>query len=55
MDTTDYTYTTHTLIGADTVVGELRRLAATLRSNLAELEEALWEVEEPLPVVEIDE
>jgi hypothetical protein len=55
MDTTDYTYTPHTVNGTDTVVGELRRLAATLRTNLAELEEALREVEEPLPVVEIEE
>jgi hypothetical protein len=55
MDTTDYTYTPHTVNGTDTVVGEFRRLAATLRTNLAELEEALREVEEPLPVVEIEE
>ncbi len=55
MDTTDYTYTTYTVTGTDSVVSELRRLAATLRTNLTVLEEALREVEEPLPVVEIDE
>lgn len=55
MDATDNTYTTHTIKGTDTVVGEIRRLAAILRCNLVELEEALREVEEPLPIVEIDE
>ena len=55
MDTIEYTYTTYTANRTNTVVAELRRLAATLRWNLTELEDALREVEEPLPVIEIDE
>jgi hypothetical protein len=51
----DYTYTTHTVIAPDTVVGEIRRLIASLGTDLAQLEEALIAVEEPLPVIELDD
>jgi hypothetical protein len=55
MDTNEYTYTTYTSTESKTGVGELRRLAATLRTHLAVLEEALREVEEPLPIIEMEE
>jgi hypothetical protein len=55
MDTIDYTYTPHTVIAPETVVGEIRRLIASLGTDLAQLEEALTAVEEPLPVIELEE
>jgi len=55
MDTMDYTYTTHTVIAPDSVVGEIRRLIASLGTDLAQLEEALIAVEEPLPVIELED
>ena len=51
----DYTYTQHTVIAQGTVVGEIRRLIASLGTDLAELEEALATVEEPLPIIELEE
>jgi hypothetical protein len=51
----DYTYTPHTVIAQDTIVGEIRRLIASLGTDLAQLEEALTVIEEPLPVIELEE
>jgi hypothetical protein len=55
MDTTEYTYTPHTLAEAEAGVAELLRLAMALQTYLAKLDQTLREVEEPLPVVEAEE
>ena len=55
MDTTEYTYTPHTIAEAEAGVAELLRLAMALRTYLAKIDQALREVEKPLPVVEMDE
>ena len=55
MDTTEYTYTPHTIAEAEADLAALLRLAIALRTQLVNLDQALREVEEPLPVVEIEE
>jgi hypothetical protein len=55
MDTTEYTYTPHTIAEVEAGVAEILRLAMALRTYLAKLDQALREAEEALPVVEVEE